>query len=105
MARHEQAKKAKYLDACLEARRHFTPLVFTVDGLLGAECKAATQRLAAQLAGKWSRPYSDICGFVRSRLSLALVRTTSLCLRGTRDPTAKSPTFHWDSGSGVALYR
>ena len=104
LQRHEDAKKKKYLDACLEARRQFTPLVFSVDGLMGVECKAATQRLAAALSAKWRRPYSEMCGFVRSRLSLALVRATNLCIRGTRNPTKRSPTFQWESGAGVNLY-
>jgi hypothetical protein len=38
---------------------------------------------------KWKRTYSEVFGFVRSRLSITLVRTTSMCLRGSRDPTAR----------------
>jgi hypothetical protein len=56
LAKHEEEKKRKYLDACLESRRQFTPLVFSVDGLMGQECKAATKRLASTLAAKWRRP-------------------------------------------------
>jgi hypothetical protein len=28
-------KKKKYLQACLEQRRHFTPFVISTDGLIG----------------------------------------------------------------------
>jgi hypothetical protein len=69
---HENEKKKKYLRPCLEARWQFTPLVFLVDGVMGDECKAATKRLASQLAAKWERPYSDMCSFVHSRFALAL---------------------------------
>jgi hypothetical protein len=104
LARHEKEKKDKYVDHCLARRRHFTPLVFSVDGLKGKEAEAATKRLASRLAAKWKRTYSEVCGFVRSRLSLTLVRTTSLCLRGARDPTARASHASWDSGVGLALY-
>ena len=105
LEKHEKEKKTKYLPACLQARKQFTPLVFSVDGLAGAEAKAAGKRLASQLAAKWTRAYSEMCGFVRSRLALALVRSTSLCLRGPRaDPAARGPRPTWDSGHGVGLY-
>ena len=64
----EAEKKAKYGEACAAARRHFTPLVFSVDGLSGPEAQAAQKKLARRLANKWHRTYSHVCGFVRSRL-------------------------------------
>ena len=105
LARHEKEKKDKYLDACIERRRQFTPLVYSVDGLMGSEARAASKRLASHLANKWKRAYSDVCGYVLSRQSLALVRATSLCLRGARDPTARIRSPAWDSGTGLSLYR
>jgi hypothetical protein len=105
LARHEKEKKDKYLDACIERRRQFTPLVYSVDGMMGSEARAASKRLASHLANKWKRAYSDVCGYVLSRQSLALVRATSLCLRGARDPTARIRSPAWDSGTGLSLYR
>ena len=105
LARHEKEKKDKYVEPCLARRRHFTPLVFSVDGLRGTEADAATKRLASRLATKWKRTYSDVCGYVRSRFAITLVRTTSLCRRGARDPTARASHAIWDSGVGLALYR
>ena len=105
LAKKEEEKKNKYVVLCLARRRHFTPLVFSVDGLRGIEAEAAVKRLASRLAAKWKRTYSEVCGYVRSRLALTLVRTTSLCLRGARDPTARATHAVWDSGTGLALYR
>ena len=48
------------------------PLVYSVDGLPGQRAKAAEKRLAALLASKWDRPYSDVMNFVRVRISLAV---------------------------------
>ena len=104
LSRQERKKKDKYLEPCLECRHHFTPLVFSVDGLQGVEATAACKRLAACLSKKWSRSYSEVCGFVRSRIAISLARTTSLCLRGSRDPTSRLPMTQWDSGLGLGLY-
>jgi hypothetical protein len=105
LARGEKEKKDKYLQACVDRRRSFTPLVFSIDGLRGKEGKGAQKRLAFLLSGKWKKTYSAVAGYVNSRLSVALVRATSLCLRGARDPTARAGLPSWDSGEGLALYR
>jgi hypothetical protein len=105
LRRHEKAKKDKYGALCVARRRTFTPLVFSVDGMRGPECAAASKRLATLLSLKWKKTYSEVCGYVRSRLSIALVRSANRCLRSDRDPIWKNPITPWDSGSGLALYR
>ena len=105
LARHEKEKRDRYLDSCKEQRREFTPLIFSVDGLMGVEATAASRRLAALLSAKWKRSYSEVCGYVRSRLALALVLATCLCLRGARDPMSQAHIPVWDSGTGLSLYR
>jgi hypothetical protein len=105
LLRHEKEKKNKYGDLCIARRRTFTPLVFSVDGLQGKEAAAASKRLASCLAAKWKRSYSEICGFVRSRLSIALVRSSSRCLRGDRNPSQRFQYPIWDTGTGLGLYR
>lgn len=104
LAKQENEKKQKYGEACREAHMHFTPLVFSVDGMEGREATAARKRLASRLAAKWNREYSQICGFVRSKLAVALVRTTSRCLRGTRDPGRRPQALDWVAGSGLRLF-
>ena len=105
LARHEKDKKKKYLDACLERRRHFTPMVYSVDGMTASETSAAHRKLASLLSTKWKRTYPAVCCFVRSRMALALARSTTICLRGCRDPTARIRSPEWESGSGMSLYR
>lgn len=104
LKRHEREKKLKYNALCQERRRHFTPLVFSVDGLQGTEATAACKRLASLLADKWKRSYSEVCGYVRSRLSVALARSTSRCLRADRDPLVVRPNADWVEGTGLSLY-
>ena len=68
-------------------------MVYSVDGIPGAEALAAHKRLDALLSYKLSyklnREYSEMCGFVRARMSLAIVRSNSLILRGPRDKGAR----------------
>jgi hypothetical protein len=105
LQRHEKEKKAKYGALCIARRRTFTPLVFSVDGMQGVEATAASRRQASSLASKWNRSYSEVCGFVRSRLSIALVRSASRCLRADRNPMRRTPSPIWDCGAGLGLYR
>jgi hypothetical protein len=63
----EKEKKDKYLRACHEMRRDFTPLVYSVDGCVGHETKQAERKLAGALAAKWDREYSEMVGYVRAR--------------------------------------
>jgi hypothetical protein len=96
---HETRKRDKYLEACLQRRKHFTPLVFSVDGLRGVEpAAAASQKLASLLSAKWKRTYSQVCGFVRSRLTLALVWAASRCLRADRSRLPELPRFRGTMG-------
>jgi len=78
LARHKWEKCKKYMDACSERRRHFSLIVFSLDGLPGKEALCAMKRIAAILLVKWDRTYSELCGFVLSRISIALARAMSL---------------------------
>jgi len=105
LKQQEEGKKKKYLDACLERRRHFTPLVFSVDGMRGMEANNATKRVATLLAHKWSKSYNQCIQFVRSRLSIALARCITMCLRGQRDHQLRKRQFEWgEGGGGLSLY-
>ena len=48
----EREKKKKYLEPCLQRRRHFTPFVVSADGMKGKEATAFLKRLFALLAKK-----------------------------------------------------
>jgi hypothetical protein len=104
LAAAEKAKKDKYLDACLERRQTFTPLVYSADEMAGDEALAAEKKLASLLAAKLHREYSEMVGYVRARMALAIVRTNTLLLRGPRDPGSRlrhRPGF--EDGAGIAL--
>ena len=105
LKRNERKKKSKYLQACLKQRRSFVPFVVSTDGMLGYEANNLAQRLAKKLAEKWNLPYSQVCGIVRARVSIAIARATHMCLRGSRIPANKmSRRVQWDDGAGVGLF-
>ena len=105
LAQHERAKKKKYLQPCLAQRRTFCPFITSCNGLLGKEATRLLQRLALRIAKKTGRAYSKVCGIVRARMSIAIVRATHLCLRGSRIPTtAMSRRPAWLDGAGLGLF-
>ena len=60
-------------------------MVYYVERTPGVEALSAQKRLAALLRYKLKQEYSEMCGFVRARMSLAIVRSNSQLLRGPRD--------------------
>jgi hypothetical protein len=104
LERAAKVKKDKYLIACLERRRTFMPLVYSVDGMACKEALAFEKRVASLLASKWNRPYSEMVGFVRGRMSLAVIRSNTMLLRGARAGRAWKPVIE-DSAGVEALGR
>ena len=80
----EGEKKHKYLLACQNRHATFTPLCVSVDGMLGSEAEFFVRRLGDFLAAKWERLYSVVMGWVRARLSFAILQAALLCVRGSR---------------------
>ena len=106
LASHEQQKKKKYLTACLDQRRHFSPFVVSVDGLFGKEAEKVLQRLAVKISERNGMPYSRVCSFVRTRMSIAVIRAAHVCLRGSRTPTNRmSNRPQWEGCSGLESFR
>ena len=90
LERAANVKKSKYLEACLERRRSFIPLVYSVDGMVCKEVRAFEKRVTSLIATKLDRQYSKMVGFVQGRLSLAVIRSTTMLLHGARS----SGRFH-----------
>ena len=64
-------------------------MAYSADGIPRAEALAAQKRLAALLSYNLKQEYSEMCGFVRARMSLAILRSNSLLLRGPRNKGAR----------------
>ena len=89
-----------YKQAVEACRDTFTPFVTSVDGLLHWETEHFLKRMATCVASKWKKSYAQTCGYIRARISFAIIRAASLCLKGSR--------VKWRSGlgfeGGASLY-
>ena len=105
LKQHEQEKRDKYLAPCLEQRRSFIPFVVSTDGLLGYEASNLLKHISSRLAKKWNKQYSVIQGFVKARMTLAIIRASHQCLRSPRIPASKiSYHVQWEDGAGLGGY-
>ena len=59
------------------------PLVYSVDRMAGKEAKSFERRIASLLAVKWDRPYSEMVGYVRGRMGLAIIHHNMTFMRGS----------------------
>ena len=80
----DKVNKDKHLAPCLARRRGFMPLVYSVGGMAGKEAKSFERCIASLLAVKWDCPYSEMVGYVRGRMWLAIIRHNTTLLRGFR---------------------
>eukprot|EP00957_Ditylum_brightwellii_P212039 15366888-Ditylum_brightwellii.AAC.2 len=72
----QEKKKDKWLNACLEQRQYFLPFVVSVDGMLGHEASMVLKQLSQKLAGNWKCMRSYATNFVKTTISLVVVRVT-----------------------------
>ena len=116
-ARNE--KRSKYGPAAEDRRACFTPILATCEAIFDHEaivyCTALIQSLfddtrkeqrskygpQTLLASKWSKHYSQIYGWLKARMQVCILRSVSLCIRGSRthwrgagiEDAAQIPTF------------
>lgn len=98
----EREKIRKHQQACQDRRADFVPFVVTTDGCIGSQAQKFLRRLGRRLAEKWGRAYSEVAGFLFARMSIAIVRATSMCIRSTRNPI-KCQRWCMDDGAALDL--
>ena len=81
----EKSKKSKYNEQIIRTENgSFTPLIFSCFGGIGIEGKRFYQRLFDTIADKRDeRPYL-VSNLLRTKISMSLVGSCLLCLRGSR---------------------
>ena len=83
--RHEQAKKWEYGQHVREVEHGvFTPLVLSTTGGMGREATTFYKRLADMISQKRQHPYPTVMGWLRCRLSFVSLRSSIMCIRGSR---------------------
>ena len=103
LRKHETEKKNNHNRRIMEVEHGtFTPLIFTTTGVMGHECTIYHKNLAEKLSVKKNERYEDIMRYLRVKRSFLALKSTLLCLRGSR--TIKVPAGEAvNSDFGLAL--
>ena len=89
---HEGEKRQAYEQHVCEVEEgSFTPLVITTFGGMGKAAKITYKRLASLLSVKREQPYSLVMGWLWCHLSFSLLRSTVMCIRGSRSQKGYVP--------------
>ena len=98
---HESMKKLKYEQRIIDVENStFNPLVFACTGGAGPSASKVMSRLALKISEKSIESYADVIGYIRTKVSFALLRSSVLCLRGCRSLKRKLPN---DSSIGAVV--
>ena len=83
--RHEDEKMRTYGQRIPDIEHGvFTPLVFSTTSGLGRKTQTFYKHLADKLASKHSVDYCTLMGWLRCKISFAILRSAVLCIRGSR---------------------
>ena len=83
--RAEKEKDRKYGERVRQVEHaSFTPLILATTGGVSKLTCAFLKRLASRLADKRDLPYNVTMSWLRCRLSFSLLRSSILCMRGSR---------------------
>ena len=92
-ALHEDEKKSQYMNRVLQLEKgSFVPLVFTTTGGMAPEAKRFIRRLAVLIATKTNEEYSQVMCNIRTRLSMDIMRSVLVAVRGVRGKAKKAWT-------------
>jgi len=74
---HETEKKDKHNQRVINIEKSsFNPLVFTTSGGMAPECNRVNKRLTEKIAEKHREPYASVITYIKTKLRLALLRST-----------------------------
>ena len=83
--RNEREKRRAYDERVREIEHaSFSPLVFSTSGGMGTTATIVYKRIASMIAEKQEKPYSRTIHWVRCRINFSFLRSSVMCLRGSR---------------------
>lgn len=89
--KHEMEKKRLYNDRIINVEHGtFTPLVFSLNGVMSPECDRYHKHLAEKVGEKTNQQYSKIMNLIRTKLSFLILCACLICVRGSRPHTARN---------------
>ena len=99
LQRHEGEKKRGYNRRVMEVEHgSFTPLVFTSTGVMSHECSIFHKALAEKISLKQGERYEEVMRYLRVKLSSLALKSTLLCLRGSRSSSKTMNIVNLDFG-------
>ena len=101
LASAEAEKKCKYSTACSDRRASFTPLCFSIDGLLGCEADVFLKQLANRLFDTWDRSFSDVLWWICLKLAFSLLHAVAACLHGSH---TKWRSLGVEDGAAIKMF-
>ena len=85
LEKHEREKKRQYIHRVMNIKHGtFTPLVFSVTGVMGKECSMFYKHIADKTSKKNDKNYSNVINVIKCKLSFLILRAALLCIRGSR---------------------
>jgi len=93
-------KKKKYSEAAEVRRSTFTPIIASCEGIFDHEAQIYMKRMSTLLASKWGKSYSQFHGWLKARMQVCILRSVSLCIRGSRTQLRGAGIEH----SAISLY-
>jgi len=94
-------KKKKYSEAAEVRRSTFTPIIASCEGIFDHEAQIYMKRMSTLLASKWGKSYSQVHGWLKARMQVCILRSVSLCIRGSRTQWRGAGIEH---GAQISLY-
>ena len=82
----KKIKKTKYSKAASEKRASLMPIIASCEAIFNKEALVYFKRLATIFSKKWKSSYSQAITFIKARMQMCILRSVSLCLRGSRNP-------------------
>ena len=103
-SQRKNKKIQTYSKAAIARRASFNPIIATCDAVFDKEAEIYFKKLAVHLSKKWESNYSHTIGYIRARMQICILRSVSLCLRGSRckwrgagvEDGAALPKFNFD---------
>ena len=87
--RQEKEKRRSYEERITQIEHgSFSPLVFSTSGGMGRIATTVYRRIAGMISEKKKQDYGQTIKWLRCRLSYALLRSSIMCIRGTRSRNA-----------------
>ena len=83
--KHEREKRRIYEQRVRDVEHGcFSPLVFNTSGGMEPIATTVYKRIASMISEKYDHPYSNTIRWIRCKLNFSLLRSTFMCLRGSR---------------------